>query len=52
MANIKEFSKKLKRYLIARIPFVFINTIERNRVLDVFSELNKTICTYFIKRYL
>ncbi len=43
MANIKEFSKKLKRYLIARIPFVFINTIERNRVLDVFSELNKTI---------
>lgn len=43
MANIKEFSKKLRRYLIARIPFVFINTIERNRVLDVVTELNKTM---------
>ena len=43
MANTKEFSKKLKRYLIARIPFVFINSIERNRVLEIFSELNKTM---------
>jgi len=43
MADIKDFSKKLKRYLIARIPFVFINSIERNRVLEVFTELNKSM---------
>lgn len=43
MANLNDFSKKLKRYLIARIPFVFINSIERNRVLEVFADLNKTM---------
>ena len=43
MPNKKEFSRKIKRYLIARIPFIFINTIERNRVLDVIADLNKTM---------
>lgn len=43
MANTKDFYKKLRRYLIARIPFVFINSIERNRVLEAFNEINKTL---------
>ena len=43
MANVKDFSKKLKRYLIARIPFISIKSIERNRVLEAFSNLNQNL---------
>lgn len=40
MASTEEFIKKLKRYLIARIPFVSINSIERARVLEAVTKAN------------
>lgn len=40
MANTSDFVKKLKRYLIARIPFVSINSIERARVLEAVTKAN------------
>lgn len=43
MANTSEFIQKLKRYLVARIPFVSINSIERSRVLDCFTDVNKNL---------
>lgn len=43
MTTKDDFAKKLRRYLIARIPFVFINSIERNRVLETFVDVNKNL---------
>ena len=43
MSSVQNFSNKIKRYLIARIPFISINSIERARVLDVFSSLNEEL---------
>ncbi len=35
MSNTQECTKQLKRYLIARIPLIVVNTIERSRILDI-----------------
>ena len=35
MSDIVKTKELLKRYSIARIPFIAINTIERGRTLDV-----------------
>ncbi|MCM1009696.1 MAG: AAA family ATPase [Fusobacterium sp.] len=43
MSSVKDFSNKVKRYLIARIPFISINSIERARVLDIFTKLNEEL---------
>jgi SpoVK/Ycf46/Vps4 family AAA+-type ATPase len=43
MANVNEFSKMLSRYLVARIPFVSINSIERARVLESIQAVNKDL---------
>ena len=43
MSNIQEFSNKIKRYLIARIPFISVKSIERMRVLDIFSNINNEL---------
>ncbi len=43
MSNIQDFSNKIQRYLIARIPFISVKSIERNRVLDAFSNVNNEL---------
>lgn len=43
MSNVQEFSNKIKRYLVARIPFISIKSIERMRVLDIFSDVNNEL---------
>lgn len=43
MSSVQEFSNKIKRYMIARIPFISINSIERGRVLDIFSKVNEEL---------
>ena len=40
MANTGDFIKKLKRYLVARIPFISVNSIERARVLEAVTKAN------------
>lgn len=35
MSNTQECTKQLKRYLIARIPLIVVNTIERSRILEI-----------------
>lgn len=37
--NYEETKKQLKQYLLARIPFISINTIEKNRALNILKEL-------------
>ena len=39
MSDIAESKELLKRYSIARIPFIAINTIEPSRTLDVLKEI-------------
>lgn len=39
MSNLSESKKLLKRYSIARIPFIAINTIERSRTLEMLKEI-------------
>lgn len=43
MANITEFKTSLLRMFRARIPFISIKSIERNRVLEVVQELAEEI---------
>lgn len=43
MSAVQDFSNKIKRYLIARIPFISINSIERARVLDIFTSVNEEL---------
>lgn len=40
MTNTENFIKQLKRYLIARIPFISVNSIERARVLEAVTKAN------------
>ena len=35
MSDIKNAKELLKRYSTARIPFIVINTLERDRILEV-----------------
>ena len=37
--NYEETKKLLRQYLLARIPFISIKTIEKNRALDILKEL-------------
>jgi len=41
--NYIETKTKLKQYLLARIPFITINTIEKNRALDLLNELSNEL---------
>ena len=43
MSNIIECKKLLKRYLVARIPFISINTVETGRALDLLEELGEEL---------
>ncbi|MEI0476396.1 AAA family ATPase [Brachyspira pulli] len=45
--NFKECKEKVKRYSLARIPFIAFNTIERQRALDVFREASKELSLPF-----
>ena len=39
MTDIKKSKDLLRRYALARIPFISINTIERNRALNILKEI-------------
>ena len=41
--NYEDTKKILRQYLLARIPFISINTIEKNRALDVLRELSSEL---------
>lgn len=43
MSNKAECQKQLQRYLIARIPLIVINTIERSRVLTILQAVANTM---------
>lgn len=47
MSDITECKKLLKRYSIARIPFITINTIERTRILDILKETSEELSLPF-----
>ena len=47
MSDIAETKKLLKRYSIARIPFIAINTIERGRTLDLLKEISAELSLSF-----
>ena len=39
MSNKIECKRQLKRYLIARIPLIVVNTIERSRILGLLQDI-------------
>lgn len=41
--NYKETKKILKQYILARIPFIAINTIEKNRAIAIVRELSSEL---------
>lgn len=41
--NYEETKKLLKQYLLARIPFISIRTIEKNRVIKILKELSSEL---------
>ena len=47
MSNIAKSKELLKRYSIARIPFIAINTIERARTLDILKEIAEELTLPF-----
>lgn len=47
MSDITKSKELLKRYSIARIPFIAINTIERTRTLDVLKEISEELSLPF-----
>ena len=47
MSNVAECKEILKRYSIARIPFIAINTIERARTLDILKEISEELTLPF-----
>lgn len=47
MSNIAESKELLKRYSIARIPFITVNTIEKSRALSVFKEVSEELSLQF-----
>ena len=54
MTTLKKSEELLKRYMIARIPFISLNTIERGRVLDQFktiaADLGLTVCVHSLSK--
>ena len=47
MSDIAKSKELLKRYSLARIPFIAINTIERARTLDVLKEISEELSLPF-----
>lgn len=47
MSDIAKSKELLKRYSIARIPFIAINTIERARTLDILKEISQELTLPF-----
>lgn len=43
MSNVSESKELIKRYSIARIPFIAINTIERARTLDILKDISEDL---------
>lgn len=41
--NYEEVKEKLDSYLHARIPFIVINTMEKNRILSMLKEINSEL---------
>lgn len=49
MSNAIKSKELLKRYAIARIPFISINTIERARTLEILKEVSEEIsCEFYV----
>lgn len=47
MSDINKTKKLLKRYSIARIPFIAINTIERTRTLEILKDISEELTLPF-----
>lgn len=47
MSDVAKSKELLKRYSIARIPFIAINTIERARTLDILKEISEELTLPF-----
>ena len=47
MSDIKKAKELLKRYSSARIPFIVINTMERDRTLEVLKEVAEELTISF-----
>lgn len=47
MSDVAKSKELLKRYSIARIPFIAINTIERARTLDILKEISEELSLPF-----
>lgn len=47
MSDVAKSKELLKRYSIARIPFIAINTIERPRALDILKEISEELSLPF-----
>lgn len=47
MSDLKKCKELLKRYSIARIPFISINTIERARTLNILREISEELTLPF-----
>lgn len=43
MSTVAEVKELLRRYSIARIPFISVNTIERGRALDMIAEVSEEL---------
>ena len=47
MSNIAKAKELIKRYSIARIPFIAINSIEKARVLEMLKEISEELSLQF-----
>ena len=47
MSDLTKSKELLKRYSIARIPFITVNTIEKTRTLDVLKEISEELSLPF-----
>ena len=47
MSDVAKSKELLKRYSIARIPFIAVNTIERARTLDILKEIAEELALPF-----
>lgn len=47
MSDVAKCRELLKRYSIARIPFIVINSIERGRTLDILKEISEELSLQF-----
>ena len=47
MSNIAKAKDLLKRYSVARIPFITVNTIEKSRTLNMLKEVSAELSLPF-----